>query len=1120
MHLLVRETRTLDEEEGAVDLGHDPAELVFLSFADSDLGAAASGWLAMGAARPSLRLASLAKLRHPMSVDLYAERVIVHARSVVIRLLGGLDYWRYGAEEFASLCRAQGISLALLPGDAREDPRLTELSTVPPEALAALHAYMREGGPRNLCQALLLAAQLGGIGQGPTAPPEAVPCAGEYALSVPAEGVLGSAAIIFYRSHLLSGDIAPIDALARTLQARGLGARAIHVSGLKDEAAAAFVASRLREWRPAVVLNATGFSARQGEAGSPLDGAGVPVLQLVLSGAPRAAWQASLRGLSQTDLAMQVVLPELDGRLLTAAIGFKNDAEPVRGLDFVRKLFRPDAEGLALAADEAAGWASLATIPRAERRIAILLSDYPAAIGGGQVGYAVGLDSLASLGAIARLLQGAGYDVDNPETLSRRLLHTDPEAILTLGEYRHLFAKLPKAVRERVFAAWGDPSEDPALRDGSFALAYVTDGKFSAAVQPDRGSRLDRKTSYHDPDLPPCHSYLACYLWLRERCGIHALIPLGTHGTLEWLPGKTAALSAACFPAVLAGGLPVIYPFIVNNPGEAAVAKRRLGAVTIGHLTPPLRPAGTYGDAAMLERLIEEFAAADGLDRRRTAMLRREILDLAAASGLLAESGGTLDAPEDEALARLDAYLCDLKMMQIRDGLHVFGQAPETDLRAGTVAALQAFCPGFPAGHLDSLLDRSASAEGEALLAALDGRFVAPGPAGAPTRGRPDVLPTGRNLFALDPRTIPTRSALALAERAAEDLLRRHRQDHGAWPRTLVIDLWGSTAMRTGGEDLALALVLLGARPIWDEGSARVTGIEIFPLAVLNRPRVDVTLRISGLFRDAFEAQVLLFDSAVRTIAAQDEDETWNPLAGAARGLEGRDLRQATARVFGPAPGAHGTGLVELLTRGVWQKREELGAAYIAGSAHAYGRMLDGVADAPAFAARVAAADGFIHVQDHGETDLLESLDPVAHEGGFAAAAHPGAALYHLDTARPDAPRTRTLIEEVRRVVRGRAANPDWIAGMMRHGYRGAADIARSLDALHGFAATLPERLDRQFDMMFDATLGDPAVDSFLRSVNPAARAAMAARFEEAICRGLWHPRRNTGANRLRGDEK
>jgi cobaltochelatase CobN len=1141
LHLLVRETRTLDDEQEAVDLGHAPADVVFLSFSDSDLGAAASAWLAMGADRPMLRLAPLASLRHPMSVDLYAEQVIAQSRCVVVRLLGGLDYWRYGAEEFSALCLDRGIALALLPGDARDDARLAALSTVPGPVLVTLRAYLDHGGPQNLGQALLLAAQLGGSGDGPTQAPLPLPNAGALCIGaggdgrdkpghdggggtrvmagpVPAIPTTTDAAIVFYRSHLLAGDISPIEALAEALRARGLTVRALYVSSLKDPEAAALVAAQLRGWRPSIVLNATGFSARQGDTGSPLDAAGMPVLQLVLSSAPRTAWEASSRGLSATDLAMQVVLPELDGRLLTAPIGFKTEAPPVPGLNFSRKMFRPDPDGIAMAADQAVGWTRLVITPRSDRRIGLILSDYPAS-GGGQIGHAVGLDSLASVQAITRQLHIAGYDVAGG--VADQLIHAEPSPILELSDYRRCFATLPDEIKVRVTAAWGDPSDDSALHDGAFAIAHVRAGNLIVAIQPDRGNRLDRKASYHDPDVPPRHLYVAFYIWLRQALGIRALIHLGTHGTLEWLPGKAVALSRDCFPAALIAGLPVIYPFIVNNPGEAAAAKRRLGAVTIGHLTPPLKAAGTHGAATELERLIDEFAAADGLDRRRTAILRREILERAAASGLLAESGVAEDEPEDAALARLDAYLCDVKELQIRDGLHVFGQPPDAERRTSTLAALHAANPTVAREDLGASLDGSAPAEIAALLVALDGKFVAPGPAGAPTRGRADVLPTGRNLYTVDPRAIPTRSAVVLAERAAEELLRRHRQDHGDWPRSLVLDLWGSATMRTGGEDFALALVLLGARPLWDEGSARVTGIEIIPLALLDRPRVDVTLRISGLFRDAFEAQVQLFDAAVRTIAARDEDAGWNPLAAASRGLRGAALRRATTRIFGAAPGAYGAGVADLFERGAWQRRGDLGAAYLAGSAYAYGQQLDGAPDAAGFAARIAAADGFVHQQDHRETDLLESSEYAAHEGGFAAAAGSlggQPALYHLDTSLPETPRARTVAEELRRVVRGRAANPAWIAGMMRHGYRGASEIARAVDALFGFAATLPERLDAQFDLVFDATLGDASVDQFLRTANPAARAALLARFQEAARRGLWQNRRNTVAAILQGD--
>jgi cobaltochelatase CobN len=1120
VHLLAREVRTLDDEQGAVDLGQTPGDVVFLSFSDSDLGAAAAAWQAMGADRPTLRLASLARLRHPMSVDMYVEQVIAHARCVVVRLLGGLDYWQYGAQEISALCRAQGIPLAMVPGDARDDTRLGELCTAPAVSVAMLDTYLRHGGPANLTQALRLAAHLGGVGGAPTEPPMELPAAGLLALpaeeNVGASGAPGLAVIVFYRSHLLAGDVAPIEALAEALRWRGMTVQAIYAASLKDADAAAFVVERLCEWRPAVVLNATAFSASQGGAGSPLDAAGAPVLQVVLGGARRDAWAASTRGLSQADLAMHVVLPEIDGRLLTTAVSFKTEAEGVPGLDFARVVNCPDPDGIALAADRALGWAHLAATAPSERRIAIVLSDYPG-VGGGQVGHAVGLDTFASLEAILADLRAAGYDCGSRgdlETLEQRLCHAEPAPILDRPTYRRLFAALPPATAAKVTGAWGEP----VVAGGVFRLRHAILGRLVVAVQPDRGSVVDRKAAYHDPDLPPCHAYVAFYLWLGRVLEADALVHLGTHGTLEWLPGKSVALSAACTPVALAGGLPVIYPFIVNNPGEAAAAKRRLGAVTIGHLTPPLKAAGTHGAAVELERLIDEFAAADGLDSRRAALLRREILTKADTAGLLAESGVARDAPDDEALARLDAYLCDVKDLQIRDGLHVFGRAPTPERREMLLDTLLRASPGVPAERLTATLDCSAPAERAALLTALDGRMVAPGPAGAPTRGRADVLPTGRNLFTIDPRAVPNRSALILAERAATELLRRHLQDQGEYPRSLVIDLWGSATMRTGGEDFALALVLMGARPVWDDGSARVSGIEILPLALLDGPRIDVTLRISGLFRDAFEAQILLFDAAVSAVAARDEAPDWNPLAAAARGLQGSALQRATARVFGSAPGDYGAGVAALLDRGAWQEQAELAASYIAASGHAYGKDREGVADTDAFAARVAAADVFVHQQDHAETDLFDSSDYAAHEGGFAAAAASlggTPAQYHTDTSRPDAPRVRTVAEEIARVVRGRAANPAWIAGMMRHGYRGASEIARAVDGLHAFAATLPQRLDAQFDLLLDATLGDPAVDRFLREANPMARAAMAERFLDALRRDLWRPRRNAVAEIL-----
>ena len=1034
MHILFREGHGLEEGEQAVEPGGAPADILFLSFSDSDLSAAAAAQLPSGF--PTVRLERISRFLHPLSVDLLCEQVVSPARAVVVRLLGGIDYWRYGIEEIAATCRAASIPLVVLPGDGRgDDPKLAALSTMAADARSAVDRCFRESGAANIALALQGAAYAAGLWPDRPAEAHALPACGVLSATASAPDTV----VVFYRSHLLAGETAPVTALTEALAKRGLGVRVIYVDSLKNAASVAFVRDWLIAWKPSVILNLTGFSARLGDAPSPLEAAGCPILQCVQAGSARAAWSESARGLSQADLAMQVVLPEADGRLLTTAISFKERDESGQAR------LMPDADGIALAADRAAGWARLAATPASQRRVAIILSDYPGAEGptSHELGYAVGLDSLASVSAILSRLKDAGYETGDNAPLD----------LAALGR------------RE-----------------------IVTRGKIRIAVQPDRAGAADRKSTYHDPDAPPSAEYIAFYDALRTE--VHAIIHLGTHGTLEWLPGKPAALSADCWPVRLTRGLPVIYPFIVNNPGEAAPAKRRLGAVTIGHLTPPLQRAGLSGRAEVLERLIDEFAGADGLDRRRALSLKKDILAEARTSGLLAESGARLEEEgEDAALAKLDAYLCDVKDMQIRDGLHVFGQSPAEAQRAGLLAALVAASPETAPEALAAKLDACADAEMTALLAALNGRFIPPGPAGAPTRGRADVLPTGRNLVTFDPRLIPTRSAMQLAEKAAKALLARHRQEQGDWPRALVVDLWGSATMRTGGEDFALALILLGVRPLWDEGTGRVNGFEVLSLAEIDRPRVDISLRVSGLFRDAFAGQIALFDQAVRAVVARDEPPSLNPLSV-----------QPGARVFAPEDGRYGSGVDLAGTR------SDIARAYLAGSA-----AVDGASDS--FAARVAAADGFVHLQDHAETDLLESPDYAAHEGGFAAAAAllGGApALYHLDSANPDTPLARTLAEEIRRVTRGRAANPRWIAGQMRHGFRGAAEIARAAESLTGFAVTLPDRFDAQFDLLFDATLGDQRVAAFLADANPAALAAMRRHFNRALTEGLWRPRRNS----------
>jgi cobaltochelatase CobN len=718
------------------------------------------------------------------------------------------------------------------------------------------------------------------------------------------------------------------------------------------------------------------------------------------------------------------------------------------------------------------------------------------------------------------LLRSEGYDLGREE-----LRAADVELLLAghsarldipLSSYAIWLKALPPDLQNEIENIWGVPAADPSVENKAFSLPILKAGKLLVLLQPDRGLARDRKAGYHDISIPPRHAYVALYAWLREQAQIDALIHLGTHGTLEWLPGKALALSTKCWPEAVTGPLPVIYPFIVNNPGEAVQAKRRLSAVTIGHLTPPLSAAGLHGAMAELEALVEEYADAEGLDRRRLGLLESAIIDTAWTTGLAAECNLSKGEPARDAIVKLDAHLCDIKELSIRDRLHVFGRAPERDVQSTLVEAIIAAAGSSVADErreqIEAAVRDCAPREQKALLAALDGRRVSPGPAGAPSRGRADVLPTGRNLTTIDPRSIPTRTAAMIGLRAADEVVRRYLQDHGDYPRALVIDLWASTSLRTGGDDLAQALGYLGARPVWDMSSNRVTGVEVLPLARLERPRIDVTLRISGLFRDIFETQIALLDAAIRKVAALDEDDSDNPIAGSHR--RGDNL----ARIFGSAPGSYGAGTADLTLDGNWQAREDLGEAYLSAVTHAYGGVQVAMPAGDGFRVRVAAANALVHPQDDRERDLLDGDGVADFVGGFAAAATllgNDAELYHLDTSEPSTPKARTVTEEIARVVRGRLTNPRWIDGMLSHGHRGVAEIAQGVDALYAFAATTRVVSNHLFDVTHDALIADEAILARMIAANPAGAAAIAARLRDGLARGLWVARRNAVAGEL-----
>lgn len=1079
MHVIFRETHGMEETAIPQDLGQAPADLVVLSFSDSDLGAFAAAWHGARAAdeeMPSLRLANLAALMHPLSVDTYVERTLSGAGAILIRLIGGTPYWSYGLGQVEVLARTRGIALAVLPGDGRADERLDAVSTVPVPVLRELARLCDTGGERAARAALAELARAAGLvdKQAPTGEPLpevggwhpelGVVCPEAFARDADRPLIL----LIFYRSYLTAHDLDPFAALHAAFARQGFDTLSIFVPSLK----APHIRDRVDRWvrrlAPVAIVNATAFSARGEGIDTPLDGAGVPVFQLALATSGRTAWASGSRGLSPADLAMHVVLPELDGRIFAGVASFKEAGTRDPALEFSRSVHRADPQRIEAIVARVVGWIALARKPRGDRRVALVVSTYPGKAY--QMAHAVGLDTLASAEAMLTDLAQTGYATVPRVGLAAAL--QSEQLCWPVADYRKALATLPETLRADLAAAWGEPESDPAVRDGAFRFPATMAGNALIALQPERGASVSRDADYHDLSRCPRHGYVAFYLWLREQ-GMDALVHIGAHGTLEWLPGKAVALSDACWPEALVGAMPVIYPFIVNDPGEAAQAKRRIGAVTIGHVPPPLAQTGSGAGLARIEALLDEFSNADGLDPARRDRLQTSIREEARALGLEAELGLDSATTLVEAITRIDRFVCDVKASQFGDGLHVFGRGDH------------------------------GQAEQAGLLAALDGRRVAPGPSGSPWRGRGDVLPTGRNLYTIDPRAVPSRAAHTQGVRLAEELIRRHLQDHGDYPRALVVDLWGSATMRTAGEEFAMALHLLGAKPLWDMASERVTGIEILTLALLDRPRIDVTLRVSGLFRDAFPTLPMLFGQAVRALCARDEPVDWNPFAGTA----------AAPRVYGPAPGRYGLGMGDLAEIYTDDARHSAGEAWLAASGDALDRVPDAPADTGGMRQRVAAADAFVHLQDLPETDLLLAADYAAHEAGFAAAKKligGTATLYHLDNRDPENPAARTLAEEIARVVRARAAHPGWIAGMMRHGFRGAAELAATLDHMGMFAhlsGSVPSHL---FDLYHDATLGEADVRAFLFRENPGALAAMESRFAALHAAGLWQTRRNS----------
>jgi cobaltochelatase CobN len=1230
MHLLRTQPGGFVPDDSIADLGQTPADLVILCSGDSHLALLAETAQQLPDDYPSLRLANPMQVQNHASVDLYVDEVLRHAKVILVSLHGGIGYWRYGVEQLVALA-GRGVQLILVPGDDRPDPELISLSTVPPAQAERLWHYLRQGGKANALNLFqCLASQWLGRDYR-WDEPQQLPRTSVYHPQHPQASVDSWRAlwqpgqpvtpIIFYRSHLQAANTGFIDAFCERLQGAGLNPLPIAVASLKEAACLDQVEQWLDQVDAALIINTTGFaqSSPQQPHLRPFR-RDIPVLQAICAQDNQPAWEASEQGLGARDLAMHIALPELDGRIISRPISFKDLAWRSERSQSDVVCYKPHLERMDFVAELARRWCELARLGNPQKRVALILANYPTR--DGRIGNGVGLDTPAAALNILRAMQAQGYPVgplpDSGTALIQALLggvSNDLDTLdqrpcaqsMALDDYRAAFALLPQANQQAVRERWGEPEQDPMFRSGRMMVAGLRLGLTFVGIQPARGYQVDPSAVYHDPDLVPPHGYLAFYFWLRHAYAADALIHVGKHGNLEWLPGKGVGLSAGCWPDALLGPLPNIYPFIVNDPGEGAQAKRRTQAVIIDHLMPPLTRAETYGPLRDLELLADEYYEAQLLDPRRARELQRDILNLVRDNHIDREL--QLEGALDDAavwLPRLDTYLCDLKESQIRDGLHVFGQSPDGRLRIDTLLALLrvergdgrgpnasllralarglglGFDPldcdlglawegprppslaqvsseawrtngdtrerlelyaarlieqtldGAPASHQHSAdveavlqalraqvapqLDACGPAEMQGLLAALDGRFVPAGPSGAPSRGRLDVLPTGRNFYTVDVRNLPTATAWRIGFASANLILERHLQDHGDHLRQLGLSVWGTATMRTGGDDIAQAMALLGVRPVWASGSQRVDDFEILPVSLLDRPRVDVTLRVSGFFRDAFGNLIKLFDAAVQAVAALDEPDDLNPLAAKVRSERAELLaaglspeqaeRQAGWRVFGSKPGAYGAGVQNAIDGRLWHSREDLAEVYLNHGAYAYGASDDGTAAREPFARRLSQVQAVLQNQDNHEHDLLDSNDYYQFQGGMLAAAESlagaGVASYHGDHSQPDRPRIRTLKEELNRVIRARALNPKWIDGVKRHGYKGAFEMAATVDNLFAFDATTHLIDDHHYQSLAEAYVLDAATREFIRQHNPEALRDITERLLEAQQRGLW----------------
>ena len=1243
--------------------------ILFITTADTDILTADRALTSMPEGFP--RVIAL----NPSALRLNADEAAGHqgddivslaseAGVVVLRLLGGKRAMPNSFDALVRHCRSAGIPLIACPGHQEWDEDLVTACTAPAAEVETVFSYLMQGGVQNFQNLFLfLCDAYFSTGHGHDAPAP-LPWEGIYHPECPDGTKIEtyvsqrfqpgrpSIGILFYRAHWMSGNLLPIDTLIHSLEAKGANVLPVYAFSLKHSPEGDGVANRAfteylaaPDGTPRVhcIINTMGMSMGELSNEGPaiaggwsvdyLDNLNVPMVQAIISTGTQDQWLESNLGLGPIDTAMSVALPEFDGRLISVPISFKEESSSGESSGLSGRLQRyvPREDRVELVARLAIKQSNLALKPNSEKRIAVILSNYPTK--DARIGNAVGLDTPASAVLVLKALKDAGYNVtDIPETgdeLVHRIIErcsndrdslTEEQLRLAAGhvtakQYSEWFSTFPEDVTQEMSRDWGEPPGQVYRTNGSLAIAGIDLGNVFVGLQPPRGFGENPIAIYHSPDLAPTHHYIAYYRWVRDVFGADAILHLGKHGTLEWLPGKGIGLSASCYPEVAMDDVPLFYPFIINDPGEGAQAKRRAHATIVDHLIPSMTTADSYGDIARIEQLMDEHYQCQTLDPSKLPLLEAQIWEVVQQAELHRDLG--IDSqPEDfgEFILEIDGYLCELKDAQIKDGLHILGDTPVGEQMVGMLCALtrldisgvpslrrsvaealgfdyatltddlaeppasdvpaaianldeetpvrtngdvleriELLCRELYRDMLDSGFEPSSAApvvgrvlrtpdpqtqsvlvyvaeivypallrtpdEIGNLLRGLEGRYVPPGPSGAPTRGMANILPTGRNFYSVDPKTIPSPAAWETGKQLAQSLLDKYLEEEGAYPEMVGLVVWGTSAMRTHGDDIAQILHLLGVRPKWQAESRRVMGLEVIPLDELGRPRIDVTVRISGFFRDAFPNLINLLDQGIEMVAALDEPAESNyivkhlgeDLSGPDEPIpdtDGTPRSRSLYRIFGSKPGTYGAGILPVLDERNWETVQDLAEVYTAWGGYAYTQQDHGVNARPQFRRRFSQIVVAAKNQDTREHDIFDSDDYMQYHGGMIATVRAltgrSPRQFFGDSSDPTRAKNRDLQDEARRVFRTRVVNPKWIDSMKRHGYKGAFELAATVDYMFGYDATAQVIEDWMYEDVTESYVLDPETQQFFQQSNPWALKGIVERLLEAIERGMW----------------